>query len=185
MSCVQIDEDPLVCTLLDSLVLQTINEEHTFSISEGCERKLVTTCDEQILDLEIRVDFFQNNFTSTKVSIFYEGETVIIDDNFTLDPATPPNSEILYESDTSMASVSIPQIMLVVTRNLTVLTISSDNISLPLAGLCGCTDGKLYFPDCNSTVDIGQGLDSFKQSYKVKPSDQILRGERKECGKYR
>ena len=177
-----------MCTLSDALILETFSNSmvmgRSFSMSEGCERKLVTTCNEEVLDLEIRVDFFQNDFSSTKVSIFYEGETVIIGDDFTLDPATPPISEIVYMSDASMASVSIPEIMFSVTRNLTALTISADNITLPLAGLCGCLDGKLYFTDCNSTVDPGENVDSVKQAYKVKPSDQILRGERKGCGKY-
>ena len=82
-----------------------------------------------------------------------------------------------------VATVSIPEIGLVVTRNLTALTIASANTSLPVAGLCGGMDGNIYFPNCNDTYSQGDDLDSFKRSYKVKPSDQILREERRECGK--
>ena len=191
LSFVRIEDDvpgELMCTISDSLVLETFSNSvvmgPSYSLSRGCEHRLVTTCDEDVLDLEIRVDFFENQFDTTKVSIYYEGDTVIINEDLTLNPTTSPSSAIVYHSVPGVvASVSIPEIMLVVTRNLTALTIASDNSSLPVAGLCGCMDGKLYFPNCNDTAEAGGNLEPFIQSYKVKPSDQILREERKECGK--
>ena len=130
------------------------------------------------------MDFFQNDFNSTKVAILYEGHTVIIREDLSLIPATASIGDIVYKSDTTMASVSIPEIELTVVRNLTALTISFDNGSLPVAGLCGDLNGQLLLSDCASSVSIGGELDSFIESYRLKPSDQILRGERRECGEY-
>ena len=188
MSCVQIDNDERVCTLSDSLILQTFSNStlmrYNFSISEGCEHKLVTTCDdEDDLDLEIRVDSLRDDFSSAKVAILYNEKTIIINENLSLFPALSPFNEIDYQSGTGMVSVSIPEITLAVTRNLTSLMVSFNDSSYLTAGLCGDLNGTLLFPDCSSIVDIGK-LEPFKQSYKVNPSDQILRGERRECGEY-
>ena len=186
----QIDNDEpsrIVCTLPDSLILQSFGNSmvkgHSINVSEGCESKLVTTCDPQILDLEIRVDFYQNDFSSTNVSINYEGATVIIHNDFSIETAIPLNGKMTNFSSANMALVSLSEIMLVITRNLSGLTLSSDSDSLPVAGLCGGMDGMLYFPDCNTTVGAGESLELFKQSYKVEPSEQMLRGERMACGK--
>ena len=183
------DEQPRVCTLSDSLALHTFSNQTTengynYTISEGCEHKLVTTCDEDVADLEIRVDFFQNDFGSAKVAIVYEGKTIIIDEHPSLQlPEAVPLGGITYQSGVGTASVSIPSLTLTVTRNLSSLTISFNESSYPTAGLCGDLNGTLLFSDCSSTVDEGKGLDSFKQSYKVKPSDLILREARRQCGK--
>ena len=156
---------------------------HSFSIAKGCERQLVTSCDDNVR-LEIRVDFLKNDFNSTRVAILYEGHTVIIREDLSLIPATASVGDIVYKSDTTMVSVSIPEIELSVVRNLTALTISFDNGSLPVAGLCGALNGQLLLSDCASTVSIGGGLNQFIESYRLKPSEQIVRGERRECGKY-
>ena len=90
---------------------------HSFNISEGCERKLVTTCD-STLDLDIRVDFLKNDFSSTKVSIYYEGLIVIIDENLNLAPAASPNNSIIvYSENMDVVSVQIPNVVRII-RNL-------------------------------------------------------------------
>ena len=183
------DEVPVgqTCTLFNNFVLQTFSNRkidgYSFDISEGCERKLVTTCDKDEVDLEIRVDFFKNDFSSTQVAILYKGVNVIIDEKLTVTPVVSPSTEIVYNLSPNLASVSIPEIALVV-RNNTALTIFINKTSLPLAGICGDLNEQLLFPDCARKVGEGENLKSFKKSYKLKPSDQMLRGERKECGEY-
>ena len=189
--CILVDDDVSrvqVCTMSSSLILQTYNNQtldgHSFSIAAGCERKLVTTCDSDT-QLEIRVDFLKNDFSSTKVAILYKGESIIIDEELNLIPSASTFADIIHHLATNMVSVSIPEIELTIERTFTALTISFDNPpSLPLAGLCGNLDGQLLLPDCTSTVDVGRDLDSFIKTYKLKPSDQILREERMECGEY-
>ena len=73
------------------------------------------------------MDFFQNDFNSTRVAILYLGHTVIIREDLSLTPATASVGDIVYKSDITMVSVSIPEIELTVVRNLTALTISFDN----------------------------------------------------------
>ena len=56
---------------------------------------------------------------------------------------------------------------------------------LNFCGLCGSRNGDLVRPDGS----IAQRMDfaavqSFAQSYLVEPRDQILRPQRRECGKY-
>ena len=188
---VVVDDDPPAvkdCTLSSSLNLHTFSNQlvsgRDIDISMGCERKLVTSCDPNI-DLEIRVDFFQDNFASTKVAIFYEGAEVIMDENFNLISETPPSDDFVTSMGMMSASVSIPDIGLRVTLNRTQLTISTDNNTLDLAGLCGNLTGELVYPDCTDIFVPGDSMDEFIHSFKVKPSDQVLRDERKECGKHK
>ena len=187
--CVLIDDDVSrvqMCSLSSDLILQTYKSQrmdgYSFSIATGCERQLVTSCGDSV-HLEIRVDFFQNDFNSSKVAILYEGHRIIINEDLSLIPASTPVDDIVYELDTNVVSVSIPKIELLVVRNLTALTLSFDNASLPVAGLCGDLNGQLLLPNCASSVSAGE-LDSFIESYRLKPSDQILHGERRECGEY-
>ena len=155
---------------------------HNLSISEGCEHQLVTSCDDA-LDLEIRVDFFKGTFSSTKVAILYDGKTVIINEDLSLYPDSPPiNFDYIESMDET--SVFVEEIMLNVSRTPTEVTIFTANDSLLLAGLCGGLNGMLYFPMCKKTA-TEDNLKLFKDAYRLKPSDQMLRGERAECGEYR
>ena len=178
----------MVCTLNDNLILHTFSNSevmgHSFNMSKGCEHKLITTCNETELDLEIRVDFFMNNFNSTKVSIYYEGLMVMIDENSNLDPTTSPNDSIIvYNKNADTVSVVIPDVVNI-TKSCAELIIKIDNESTaPLTGLCGGMNGQLLFPNCTTTDHLGGCMDYFQHAYKVADSsDLILSEERKECG---
>ena len=162
-----------------------MQSNRSFSIDQGCEHTLVKTCEGSTMDLEIRVDFFQNDFNSTKVAISFEGEQVIINEDFSLKYNSSQRIVVNQLDTDNTVVVTIPEIELTVTRSFTDLTVIFDEFDIQLSGLCGNLAEALVFPDCVMTLDTKDQLDSFIRSYKIKPSDQILRGERKECGKYR
>ena len=186
--CAVIDDDvskEKVCTLSSDLMLMTFSNQaesgQSINTSAGCERKLVTSCDSSV-PLEIRVDFFENDFASTKVAIFYDEELVIIDENMMITPSNVFNSDFTYDLGTS--SVTIVPHSVIITRSATKLAITVGDLDLDLAGLCGNLNQQLIYPDCSDIYDQTQPIEVFLHSYKLKPSDQVLRGERKECGKY-
>ena len=175
-----------MCTLSRDLSLQPFGGKvlsgDSFSINQGCEHTVVKTCEGSTVALEIRVDFLENDFSSTRVAIIYEGESFIVNEDLSITSKPSFLSKISHHLEIDAVFVTIPEVNLDVTRNLTDVTISFRNNSLLLCGLCGNLRGELVFPDCNETLVTEKDLDSFIKSYKIKPSDQILYEERMECG---
>ena len=183
------DPPPGICTLSSDLLLQPFDNDvlngDSFNISKGCELILVKTCKGSAMALEIRVDYFQNNFASTRVYISYEGEKVVMrEDTWTIETRQASITKIVDESDANAMQVSILEIQLKVIRSMTDLTVSIGPSSLELSGLCGNLNRELVFPSCTDKIDMVEELPSFTHSYKVKPSERILRPERKDCGEY-
>ena len=179
-----------VCILSDSKRVYpfTRNAPNAYSyyVGQGCEHTLVKTCEGSTVDLEIRVDFFQNDFNSVKAAIIFEGETVIINEDLSLEHNNSQRILVNQPDMDNTVVVSIPEIGLTVYRRSTDLTVTFAEDDIQLSGLCGNLGEELVFPDCITTLDTNdyKELQKFIRSYKIKPSDQILRGERKECGKY-
>ena len=62
---------------------------------------------------------------------------------------------------------------------------ATNDTLLNLCGLCGSRNGDLVRPDGSIAQRMNlAAVQSFAQSYLVEPREQILRPQRRECGKY-
>ena len=141
-----------------------------------------------MIDINVRVDFLHNDFSSGRLAVYYKGENIIINEDLSLNLPTNLDPDISIISNNNGILIRLSSIELTIEHNRSAINIYSEAAnfsSLPVNGLCGSLDGELIFPNCEQTANTSDlySIDAFIDSYKLEPTKQILRPQREECGK--
>ena len=136
-------------------------------------------------------DFLQTDLSMGRVGLrFGQGNyNAIIDEDLNLiEEGTRPTLITTSESDNQTEIIlfnELNRLIVSVTRTVDSIVISTATGGGDLCGLCGSSTGSLIGSDGVRVTDVMDRMqvDTFSSSWLVEPSQQILRDDRRECGK--
>ena len=134
-------------------------------------------------------DFLQTNLSTGRVGLVLPGYTVIIDEGLNLIQEGDKPVEVTAEETEDNVMITLfngSNIVLSIVRTDDEIVIRSAVGSSDLCGLCGNKDGILNSSSGQRVTDIMDliQIETFASSWKVEPSEQVLREDRRECGKF-
>ena len=153
-----------------------------------CEHILTAPCDSQAY--KVVGDFLQTNLSTGRVGLVLPGYTAIIDEGLNIiEDGDKPSEVITAQQPEHHVNITLfegSNIVLSIVRREDQIVVMSAVRSSDLCGLCGNKDGILNSSSGQRVTDIMDPiqLETFASSWKVEPSEQILREDRRECGKF-
>ena len=149
---------------------------------------MTAPCDSQ--EYKVVGDFLQTNLSTGRVGLVLPGYTAIIDEGLNLIQEGDKPGEVITVEETedniTMTLFEGSDIILFIVRTDDQIVIRSAVHSSDLCGLCGNKDGLLNSSSGQRVTDIMDPIqiETFASSWKVEPSEQILREDRRKCGKF-
>ena len=164
------------------------NSSASYNFRQMCEHIIAKPCNND--SYVIVGDFLAENLTMGRVGIqTSDGGYVIIDEDLSIRSSSPAPSSVASSFERS-GSVVV-KVTLSYNNGEAVIIRDSDMIMISIrtgniCGLCGDLNGNLYSSNGMRLDDVMNQtkVNSFASSWQRAPSEQILRDDRRECGKY-
>ena len=164
------------------------NSSASYNFRQMCEHIIAKPCNNN--SYVIVGDFLAEDLTMGRVGIqTSDGGYVIIDEDLSVRSSSPAPSSVTISSDVSESivvkvtlSYNNGEAVIMRDRSMIMISIRSGDI----CGLCGDLSGNLYSSDGMRLDDVMNQtkVNSFASSWQRAPNQQILRDDRRECGKY-
>lgn len=191
---------PNTCEVSDSILIAPFQSgEQNFNFHGSCEHILVTACESQDLpEFVITVDFLSSNLDMGRVGVRIGEKTIVILEDLSLqstnlgDPISFVDNIVSYPDGIEIteggneSTINLSAFGLQVTRRVglqNILVVNASSLTLDVCGLCGTLQGVLLYGDRRRVAAFGNRIEieQFADSWRVNPSDQFLREERRDC----
>lgn len=174
-------------------------EGSSYNFRGTCEHVLVKPCND-MPRIAVVGDFLSEDLSMGRVGIRNGTKAVVLTEQLGLElRGDLPSSMVGSVTTTNLGSLEVVvtvgegMVTLVASDAGIMITRTSNDISIMLdsntitqsCGLCGNTSGALVFNDGRVANIMNRAMvEAFANSWLVRPSEQTLRDDRMECGKY-
>lgn len=163
------------------------NPNASYNFHGICEHILAKPCDDT--SYIIVGDFLTQNLTMGRVGIQTLDGYYIIGEDLNVHSSDPPPSSVTKRVEAAGGTVN--EVVLAFNTDTAVITRTANYVNITIksgniCGLCGDLDGTLTSSNGQVLNDIMNQtrVNVFASSWQRPPYDQILRDDRRECGKY-
>lgn len=191
-----------MCVITEPLLISPFDTPSSYMFRGSCDHYLLRACT-GLEDFSITVDFTSPDLSSGRVGMRYGERSIVSTETGEVivrnvdSVRTEGDAEIyddrLYvyrENDSNRIEFHMTGIISILHvydgSGIFIRVTVTDNFPITTCGLCGNRNGTLLHANLLTVASIDKvdEVTDFVNSYVVEPSQQYLRGQRRECGEY-